>query len=212
MKITERISKGLGKNSPPATHNDLRKKVNDAYSAAAADPRDRHPFPVGRQFAESIGYPADLLDELPQVASDTFTGVSNVSVFAEIETGATVLDVGCGAGLDCLLAARKTGPSGKVIGIDFSREMIQRARQAAFSAGQGNLELYLGAAEDLPFREGAFDIILLNGIFNLNPHRDRIFRELFRVLGPGGRVYAAELVLKEPESTPQVCGLDEWFS
>lgn len=212
MKIKDLITRGPGAKSSPATQDDLRKKVNDTYSAAAAEPQGRHPFPVGRRFAESIGYPPDLLDIFPEVVSDTFTGVSNVSIFAEIESGAAVLDIGCGAGLDSLIAARKTGPSGKVIGIDFSLTMNQKARQAAIDAGQENLEFYLAAAEDLPVREGSVDVILLNGIFNLNPYRDRIFKELFRTLKHGGRVYAAELLLKKPALTEQACSLDGWFS
>lgn len=109
---------------------DLRDKVRLAYSAAAELPQEKHAFPVGRAFAESLGYPADLLDQLPAVASDAFAGVSNVSLFAELPSRATILDLGCGAGLDALIAARRVGLSGKVIAVDFSTAMLDRARQA----------------------------------------------------------------------------------
>src|SRR5574341_871346 len=108
----------------------LREGVRQAYSAAAENPQAKHPFPVGRQFAESLGYAPDALAGIPAAAVDTFAGVSNVAVFAEIPPGATVLDRGCGAGLDSLIAARRVGPAGLVIGVDFSEAMLHRARQA----------------------------------------------------------------------------------
>src|SRR3990170_4272705 len=118
----------------------LREGVRRAYSAAAERPHDKHPFPVGYSFAESLGYPDKLLANLPRVSVDAFSGVSSVSVFAEISVGATVLDLGCGAGLDSLIAARKVGPQGRVISIDFSDAMLARARQAAAELSIGNLE------------------------------------------------------------------------
>jgi SAM-dependent methyltransferase len=121
----------------------LRDKVWTAYSTAAEKPQEEHAFPVGRAFAESLGYPADLLDQLPAVASDAFAGVSNVSTFAEIPSGATILDLGCGAGLDALIAGRRVGPAGKVIAVDFSTAMLTRARQAAAESGLRNLDARL---------------------------------------------------------------------
>src|SRR5450631_266771 len=125
----------------------LRHKVRIAYSAAAEMPQEKHAFPVGRAFAVSVGYPAELLDQLPAVASDAFAGVSNVSVSADIPSGATILDLGCGAGLDALIAARRVGPAGKVIAVDFSTAMLSRARQAAAEAGASNIELREADAE-----------------------------------------------------------------
>lgn len=178
--------------------------VRKAYSAAAERPRDRHPFPVGREFAESIGYPRGLLDSVPPVSLEAFSGVSNVAVFAGIPEGSTVLDLGCGAGLDCLIAAQKTGPAGRVIGVDFSEAMLARARQAAREAGLTNVEFLLAPAETLPLSDGSVDVALVNGIFNLNPKREAVFQELARVMRQGGPVYAAELIVKElvPSTTP----------
>jgi arsenite methyltransferase len=98
-------------------------------------PQEKNPFPVGRAFAEKLGYPAELLDRLPAVAPDAFAGVSNVSIFAEIPSGASILDLGCGAGLDALIAARRVGLSGKVIAVDFSTAMLDMARQAVAETG-----------------------------------------------------------------------------
>ena len=176
----------------------LRHIVRDAYSAAAGESHTKHPFPVGRRFAESVGYPLELLDDMPSVSVDAFSGVSNVSVFAEIPAEATVFDLGCGSGLDSLVAARRTGPKGKVIGVDFSKAMLERANRALAEIGTDNVKLRLADAERLPIRVGSIDIALVNGIFNLNPARQTIFSELARVVRQGGLVYAAELILREP--------------
>lgn len=176
----------------------LRQIVQDAYSAAAEESHENHPFPVGRRFAENVGYPADLLDDLPSVSVDAFSGVSNVSIFAEIPEEGTVLDLGCGSGLDSLIAARRTGPQGKVIGVDFSKAMLERASRALTEIGANNVEFRLADAERLPIGGGSIDIALVNGIFNLNPARHTIFAELARVVRQGGSVYAAELILREP--------------
>lgn len=129
---------------------------------------------------------------------EAFCGVSNVSLFADIPEGAVVLDIGVGAGLDTLIAARRTGERGRVIGVDFSEGMLARARQAVCEARVRNVELYLADARRLPLEEESVDVALVNGIFNLNPARQAIFCELFRVLKPGGSVYVAELVLSAP--------------
>src|SRR5579864_5878655 len=130
--------------------SELRCKVREAYSSAALCPREAHAFPVGRQFAESLGYPAGLLDELPPACVQAFTGVSNVSMFAEIPKGSVVLDLGCGAGLDSLIAADRTGGKGRVVGLDFSFPMLARARQSAQEAAVGNVVFCHADAECLP--------------------------------------------------------------
>lgn len=194
------------------TAADIRDKVRTAYSAAAERPTEKQPFPVGRAFAESLGYPADLLDSLPDVAVNAFAGVSNVSVCAEIPTGARVLDLGCGAGLDSLIAARRVGSTGKVTGIDFSDAMIDRAREGADEAQLDNLTFEKADAERLRLSDASVDIALVNGIFNLNPTRDSVFRELARVVRPGGTAYAAELILARP-LPPEIKQSDaDWFA
>ncbi len=194
-----------------ATH-ELRTAVRNAYSAAAERPCGKHPFPVGRAFAESIGYPPDLLGELPRVAYDAFAGVSCVSLFADIPAGAKVLDLGCGAGLDSLIAGRRAGERGRVIGVDFSEVMLARAREAAGEAGAKNVEFHHGDAESLPFDDAAFDVALVNGIFNLNPARNAIFNELARVVQPSGSVWAAELILIEQLAPEAKADEANWFA
>jgi ubiquinone/menaquinone biosynthesis C-methylase UbiE len=164
------------------------------------------------EFACSLGYPAGLLDELPASCVEAFTGVSNVSVIAEIAPGSTVLDLGCGAGLDSLIAARKTGVEGKVVGIDFSAAMLGRARTAASALGLSQVEFRKGNAELIPLEDGSIDAAMVNGIFNLNPARKNIHSELSRVLRPGGTAWAAELVLRGPLPEDESRSDADWFA
>ena len=189
----------------------LRSAVQRAYSAAAARPEEKQAFPVGRVLAERLGYPSELLDSLPAMAVEAFAGVSNVAVFASLPPGARVLDLGCGAGLDSLIAARRVGPAGRVIGIDFSDSMLTRAGRAAAALGI-NVTFCRGDAEHLPLETGSVDVALVNGIFNLNPARTEIFRELARVVRPGGAVYAAELIARETVTTSGTFTEAEWFA
>lgn len=190
----------------------LRERVEQVYSSIATAPQARHPFVTGRALAANVGYPQYELDQLPATASASFAGVAAVACFAQIAAGATVLDLGCGAGLDSLLAAQQTGVTGQVIGIDFSTEMVQRAQQNATAMGMTNLRALRGDAERLPLADQSIDIALINGIFNLNPARAAIFAELARVMRPGGAVYAAEIVLRHPLAPAVVAQETNWFA
>lgn len=190
----------------------IRAKVNRAYSAAAIRPERKHPFPVGRELAENLGYPSQALDAVPQPSVEAFAGVSNVSLFSDLPAGATVLDLGCGAGMDSIIAARRVGPTGRVIGIDFSEAMLARARAAKELVNLPHLQFQPGDAESLPLADESVDIALVNGIFNLNPKREEIFSELVRVLRPRGRAYVAELVLAAPLPADERASESNWFA
>lgn len=194
-------------------NNPLRAGVHQAYSAAATMPEAEHPFPVGRTFAENLGYPVALLDRFP-LAAEAFAGVSNVAIFANLPLGATVLDLGCGAGLDSLIAAERVGANGRVVGVDFSDSMLARATQSATNSNLHcpQLEFKHGDAERIPLDDASVDIALANGIFNLNPARTLIFNELARVVKPGGRVYAAEIILREPLPPEELANETNWFA
>jgi len=185
---------------------DVRSKVRDAYSAAAEQPDAKHPFPVGRAFAESLGYPEQLLSMAPAASVEAFSGVSNISMTAEIEPGDTVLDLGCGAGLDALIASERVGITGRVLAVDFSEAMLRRAQPGT------NVVVCLAEAERLPLASASVDLALVNGIFNLNPARSAIFQELARVVRPGGRVHAAELILSRPLSVQEQGNEANWFA
>lgn len=195
-----------------ATVSGLREGVQEAYSRAAEHPGEDHPFPVGRNFAESVGYPADLLRRLPGVSVQVFAGVSNLSILAEIPQEATVLDLGCGGGLDSIIAARRTGPQGRVLGVDFSPAMLKCAKQGLLEAGIKNVRIYSADAERLPIEDNSVDVALANGIFNLNPERSKIFSELARVVKPGGSAYAAEIILRETLGEVVESTATNWFA
>ncbi|MCL4795682.1 MAG: methyltransferase domain-containing protein [Bryobacteraceae bacterium] len=164
----------------------IRQEVRAAYSRAAARPEEDHPFRVGADLAEALGYARPLLNDHP-LAADAFVGVSCLPGFVEVDSRMVVLDVGCGSGLDSLAIGPRVR---KLIGLDFSAEMLARA--------SAHLEVVQGDAERMPFRDGVFDAVLANGIFNLNPRREEIFAELARVLRRGGRAWGAELILDAP--------------
>ncbi|NTV14694.1 MAG: methyltransferase domain-containing protein [Desulfobulbaceae bacterium] len=201
--------------TPKDLRNDpemLRQGVRQSYSGAANNPKGHHPFPVGHDFALRLGYPQELLATIPSRSRESFVGVANVAIFAELPIGAAVLDIGCGAGLDALIAARRVGTTGKVTGLDFSPAMLALARESVREAGLANLEFICGEAERLPLADRSVDIVLVNGIFNLAPDRAGVFREIARVIKPAGRVYAAELVLTGPLKPKRLRSLDDWFS
>ncbi len=194
------------------TDSNIRSRVCDAYSGAADAPEGTHPFPVGKSFGEALGYDPRQLAELPASATAAFTGVSNLDSLARIAPGDTVLDLGCGAGTDSLLAARRTGADGRVVGLDFSPRMLHRARSAAATAGATNIGFAQAAAEQLPLADRSIDVALINGLFNLNPRRQRIFAELSRVLRPGGTAWVAELILDGPRPAARPGSDDDWFA
>lgn len=190
----------------------LRHGVYQAYTTVAETPQAEHPFAVGKEFAEKLGYPTELLNQLPSESVEAFTGVSNVSLFAEMKAGAIVLDVGCGAGMDSLIAAQRVGENGKVIGIDFSEAMLARAQTAAKKMNLSNLSFYSTPAESMPVEDASIDVAMVNGIFNLNPAREKIFQELARVMKKGGAVFSAEMILREPLPPEHTLNITDWFS
>ena len=190
----------------------IRQAVREAYSSAAMRPKRKHQFPVGRRFATSVGYPGKLLRTLPKRAVEAFSGVSNLAVASEINGGETVLDLGCGSGLDALVASRRVGRGGWVIGVDFSHAMLVRAGEAIREDGAPNIRFVLAAGERIPLADGSVDLALANGIFNLNPYRSKLFHELARVVRKGGRVRAAELTLKYPLPQTERGDLSAWFA
>jgi ubiquinone/menaquinone biosynthesis C-methylase UbiE len=183
-----------------------------AYSAAANAPMSKHPFPIGTSFAQELGYPRELLDMIPSESAEAFAGVSDVSIQAPLREGAFVLDLGCGAGLDSLVAAERVGANGRIVGLDFSASMLNRANSSALRFGRGHVMFLRASAEQIPVRDSCVDIALVNGIFNLNPFRERIFHEIFRVLRPGAQVFAAELILKSRLPEHLQLGSANWFS
>lgn len=147
--------------------------------------------------AEKIGYSADDLAAIPAGADISTMGCGNPLSFLEVAEGDTVVDLGSGAGFDLLIAAEKVGPTGHVIGVDMTDEMIEKARHNVASAGHQQVEVRKGLIEDLPVETGTVDWVISNCVINLSPEKERVFAEIARVLKPGGQMLVSDLVVKD---------------
>ncbi len=191
----------------------LRKEVSQMYSRVAADPSGDFHFHRGPKYAaELLGYDPEELAHLPQEATASFAGVGNPLSVGDVSPGQTVLDVGCGAGLDLLLAARRVGPSGRAIGVDMTPEMLARTKEAAASIGLDHVELRQGDAEALPLEDESVDVVISNGVFNLTTDKTQAFGEAYRVLKAGGRLLLADIVVATELSEGVRNDIDLWAS
>jgi arsenite methyltransferase len=174
----------------------LRAEVQSIYSRVADEPGGDFHFHRGPAYAaERLGYDADELARLPASVTASFAGIGNPHLVQPLEPGARVLDMGCGAGTDLLLAAMHAGAEGQAIGVDMTQGMVARARAGAREAGLENLEVRMGDATALPVEDGGVDVLISNGVFNLVPDKTRALAEMFRVVAPGGRLQLADIVL-----------------
>lgn len=189
----------------------LRAEIQSIYARVATDPAGAFHFHRGPAYAaDMLGYDAEALATLPSGSTASFAGVANPHRIAPIPSGATVVDIGCGAGMDLLLAARAVGPRGRAIGIDMTESMAERARTGARAAGLDNVDVRLGDASSLPVESGSVDVVISNGVLNLTPDKEIAFGEVLRVLRPGGQFLYADIVVASELSEAIRRNIDLW--
>ncbi|PYR89126.1 MAG: methyltransferase type 11 [Acidobacteria bacterium] len=189
----------------------LRAEVQTMYSRVAASPDGDFHFHRGPEYAATkLGYDARELAALPSDVTASFAGVGNPHAIHRIEEGSVVLDIGCGAGTDLLLAARRSGPRGRAIGVDMTEAMRERAVAGAAACGLSNVDVRNGDATSLPVDDRSIDIVISNGVLNLVPDKHRAIAEICRVLKPGGRVQIADIVIGETLPDRALRDVDLW--
>jgi arsenite methyltransferase len=180
----------------------IHQGVVDKYRKVAESPEGLFKYPTGECSALSLGYSAQIIGAMPADIRARFVGVGNPFALGAVRSGDSILDLGCGAGFDACVAAMAVGPTGRVVGVDLSPEMLAVAERGRAAGGLANVEFRQASVENLPFPDDSFDIALSNGVLNLIPDKPAALREVFRVLKPGGRLQACDMGLVGEESPP----------
>src|ERR1051325_8912473 len=178
----------------------LREEIRKTYTDVSTDQDKDYIFPTGRAWAQELGYPEPELSRVPDATVESFAGVANHWLLGRIGTGEVVVDLGCGAGTDLLIAAQMAGPTGRVIGIDMTTSMLARAKDSADAMGLANVEVHESLIETLPLEDASGDVRVSNGVIDLVPDKDAVVDEIDRVLKPGGRLQIADVVIHEEVS------------
>jgi arsenite methyltransferase len=188
----------------------LRAEIRKTYTEVSTDQQQEFIFPTGRSWARELDYPEPELSHVPDRSVESFAGVANHWLLGRIEPGQVVLDLGCGAGTDALIAAQMTGPRGRVIGVEMTRAMLEQARASATQIGLANVELHEGLIESLPVADASIDVVISNGVIDLVPDKEAVFDEIDRVLRPGGRLQIADVIIHHEVSEDARKRIDLW--
>ncbi len=188
----------------------LRDEIQKTYTEVSSERDKEFIFPTGRGWAQELAYPEPELSRVPEATVESFAGVANHFALGAIEEGETVLDLGCGAGTDLLIATQMTGPRGRVTGVDMTPSMLVRARESAAELGLENVELHESLIESLPVEDASVDVVISNGVIDLVPDKDAVFAEIDRVLRPGGRLQIADVVIHTAVSEDARERIDLW--
>ncbi len=188
----------------------LRAQVRGKYREVAVDPGASFHFHTGRGLASRLGYEAAAVAALPDRAVESFAGVGNPFSLRPLAPGEKVIDVGSGAGFDSFIAAGQVGPTGQVVGVDMTAEMLAKARQTAAALGLTQVQFREGLAEALPVENGWADVVISNGVINLCADKQAVFAEILRVLHPGGRLQFADIANGRPVPAEALRDIDLW--
>jgi len=183
---------------PDVDLDSLRRAIQDEYAVVAQEPEHGFHFFVGRPLARLLGYDDAWLDGVPEATIASFAGTGNPFSLGALGPGERVVDVGSGGGIDSLIAAKMVGPGGRVIGVDMTPAMLDKARTSAAEAGLTNVEFREGFGEALPVEDSWADVVISNGVLNLMPDKDAALREMARVLKPGGRLQIGDILVQKP--------------
>ena len=188
----------------------LRRAIREEYGTVAAEPERGFHFHTGRPLAAMLGYREEWLASVPESSIASFAGTGNPFSLGALSPSEYVIDVGCGAGIDSLIAARMVGPDGCVVGIDMTPAMLAKSRGSSAEAGLENVEFRQGFAEALPARDAWADVVISNGVLNLIPDKSGALREMARVLKPGGRLQIGDILVQKPVPEGAKRNIDLW--
>lgn len=189
---------------------EIQEAVRKKYGAVSQSARGRFQYPTAREGVVALEYDLSLIDDLPDEQIESFCGVGNPFSLGPINPGEAILDVGCGAGFDLIVASRLAGPRGRVCGVDLTPEMVDNARRNLRRAGVSNGRVLCAGAEAIPYAESTFDVVISNGVLNLSPAKEESFSEIYRILKPDGRLQFADIVLKEDLPLEVANSLEAW--
>jgi SAM-dependent methyltransferase len=173
----------------------LRTEIRKTYTDVSTRPEQEFIFPTGRRWARELGYPEPELSRVPESSVESFAGVASHWTLGRVEPGEVVLDLGCGAGTDLLIAAQMAGPEGRAVGVDMTTTMLTRVRESAVEMGLTNVELHEALIERLPLEDASVDVVISNGVLDLVPDKEAVMDEIDRVIRPGGRLQIADIVI-----------------
>lgn len=194
----------------PENLNEIRNTIRNKYAEVSISAAGKFKYPTGKDGAIALRYDPEIIQGASLRLFESFCGVGNPFSLGKIQHGDVVLDLGCGSGFDLFVASRLVGESGRVCGVDLTEEMVKRAKDNLASANITNIEIKKVDSENIPYADHTFDVVISNGVINLSPCKNTCFKEIYRVLKPGGRIQFADVVLENELPAGLFGSLEAW--